>query len=69
MYKYRRVAFHPELLEWQLATWVTEGNNDFRIDFDDGLKVVEKVMAQAEKDYVIKRDRAAGKYGHNNIRL
>lgn len=59
MYSYRRVAFHPERLEWQVATWVRETNGDFRIDYDDGLKVDEKVMAQAEEEYVAKRDKAS----------
>jgi len=60
MYSYKRVAFHPERLEWQLATWVREGSGEFRIDFDDGLKVDEKVMALAEEGYVVRRDKAAG---------
>lgn len=60
MYSYKRVAFHPERLEWQLATWVREDTCDFRIDFDDGLKVSEKFMAQEEENYVMKRDKAAG---------
>jgi hypothetical protein len=59
MYSYRRVAFHPERLEWQVATWVRGDDLEFRIDFDDGLKVAEIYMAQAEEEYVAKRDKAS----------
>lgn len=57
----RRMAFHPERLEWQSAVWLKEDSGCFRIDFDDGLKVTEQVMENAKKEYrkKLKKDTGA----------